>query len=96
MGTQLNTATFPMTAGNWYHVAVVRIDTTAYIFIEGMLIATGSISSSAPLSSREFLIGDNTTVGNELVGQIDDLRVTIGTARYTADFDVPTEAYPDA
>lgn len=94
--TTVNTLTYPMTAGNWYHIAFVRSGSTGYVFIDGVLIQSNAVSTDVPATSREFLIGDNTTVGNELVGQIDDLRVTIGTARYTADFDVPTEAYPDA
>ena len=94
--TTVNTLTYPMTAGNWYHISFVRSGSTGYVFIDGVLIQSNAVSTDVPATSREFLIGDNTTVGNELVGQIDDLRVTIGTARYTADFDVPTEAYPDA
>ena len=28
-------------------------------------------------------------------GYIDDFRITYGKARYTSNFDVPTEAFPD-
>lgn len=82
-------------AGSWFHMAVTRQGTTVRFFVDGVLLATSTISVGVSESVR-VAIGNNaisSTVGWD--GFIDDLRITKGIARYTADFDVPTEAFPN-
>ena len=80
----------------WYHVAFVRSTTTAKIFIGGVsqtLTETTAFSTNdvGDIVSALF-IGEQNSVGY-FQGFIDELRISKGVARWTADFSVPTSAY---
>lgn len=86
--------------GTWYHIAVTRQGTTYRIFRDGVLLHTRA--------SAARTIGTNASAPIQVGGQsmnsssstpfalIDDLRITVGTARYTAAFTPPTAAFPDS
>lgn len=77
----------------WCHVAVTRQNGTVYLFLNGTLIQQASNSSSLD-GSVSVNIGAWTTISSEnWMGYIDDLRVTKGVARYTANFTPPSAAY---
>lgn len=82
----------------WNHYATVRSGNNIYLFINGNLATTisytsGLVDNSAPLAlGALFLAG--TGYLNYFTGEVADLRVTKGVARYTTNFSVPTEAYP--
>jgi hypothetical protein len=81
----------------WVHLAVVRSGSTITLYVDG--VNSGQVTSAANLiGSNGSLwigsIGDN--LGNgEINGYIDDLRITKGVARYTANFTPPTAPFPD-
>ena len=83
--------------GTWYHVALVRNGSTVTPYLNG--VAGTSATVTAALADFAVLgIGDSTqsTPGaSTLNGYIDDLRITKGVARYTANFTPPTAAFPD-
>lgn len=81
----------------WYHIAVVRNGTNYAMYKDGVLAQSLTISSSAPVGSNAFniSIGNSTDNSFPLNGYIDDLRITKGIARYTANFTPPTQALPD-
>jgi hypothetical protein len=89
-------STTSYTSNTWYHLAAVRIGNNVYLFVNGTLedsdTLTGSIynPSQNPAIASSF---DGTV--NGWIGHIDDFRLTIGTGRYSESFSVPTEAYPD-
>jgi hypothetical protein len=77
----------------WTHVAVVRQSGTVKIYING----TGGtgVSASADLTQNGCLVGAfYDQLAWNFTGYIDDLRVTRGVARYTANFTPPTTAFP--
>jgi len=80
---------------SWTHVAVSREGTTMRLFIDGTLDATASNSTDFDKQNSFYVgrFGSGFTTG-DFVGYIDDLRVTTGFARYTANFTPPTEALP--
>lgn len=88
-----------MSANIWYHVAVVRSGATLYAFINGSQLATASVSG---ISADPCLTGisvsaaepTGATAGN-FDGYIDELRITKGVARYTANFTPPTAPFPN-
>lgn len=81
----------------WQHVALARSGSTGRFFVDGILNATtvNFGSSSIFNSSSLFTIGGRGDGLRCLDGYIDDLRITKGVARYTANFTPPTAAFPD-
>jgi hypothetical protein len=80
----------------WTHLAIVRSGSTVTLYINGT--ASGSTwSSSAAFSGRLFVGAEfyNNTITSDTNGFIDDLRITKGVARYTANFTAPTKEFPD-
>lgn len=85
-----------MSANVWTHVAITRASGTVRGFINGVLVFTVSDTRTYG-SSLSAYIGRDTggTSYQGFGGYLDDLRVTKGVARYTANFTPPTAAFPD-
>lgn len=74
----------------WYHIALVRSNNTLYYFIDGVLSEAGDASSYYFTNGRsEFWIG-------RFSGLLDEIRITMGVARYTSNFSVPILAFPNS
>ena len=87
---------FTFSINTWYHIAVVRSGTTIYFFVDGVQQTTqgsggGSFSFGSP---TKYYVGCNNDTNEPFVGYIDDLRITKGYARYTANFTPPTAPFP--
>ena len=87
-----------VSADTWYHVAVTRSGNTWKLFLNGT--AEDTITNSGSITSANgdrFVIGAlaGGNFGGDLYmnGYIDDVRVTIGQARYTSNFTAPTSAH---
>jgi hypothetical protein len=78
--------------GTWYYITITRASGTAKMFINGTSVATASNSTNFA-SSGGVQVGIFAS-GNSLNGYIDDLRITNGYARYTANFTPPTSTLP--
>jgi hypothetical protein len=75
----------------WYHVAITRNGSTIKGFINGTQKCTTTTSATFPTLTASLVVGAfNTTPEFVHNGYIDDLRITKGFARYTANFSVPT------
>jgi len=83
-----------ITANSWNHVAVCRQGTSIRLFVNGVLGNTVTYSGSFTGTYTNSFIGD-TPLNSPLNGYIDDVRITKGYARYTANFTPPTAAFPD-
>lgn len=81
----------------WVHIAHTSDGTTRRLFVDGILLATGT-NRAVPLGNCSIGIGGNTVrfAQTNLNGNIDELRVTKGVARYTANFTPPTEPFPNS
>ena len=88
-----------ITATTWQHIAVVRSGSTVSIYVNGTSQASGTNSSFTDASTVLVVGGITSTTGwngdKPLNGYIDDLRITKGYARYTANFTPPTTAFSD-
>jgi hypothetical protein len=74
----------------WGHIALVRNGSTFSVYWNGVLSQSFSSSSSIFNSSVPLRIGGGGAANQDLVGYIDDLRITKGLALYTANFTPPT------
>lgn len=80
-------------AGAWMHIALVRSSGVLKAYINGAMDFSTSLSSDLG-SSNPLGIGGHSSASSPgsspFSGYIDDLRITKGAARYTADFTPPT------
>ena len=91
-----------VTQSAWHHIAVSVSGGTRRLYLNGTEVSgttttVGSGYTEANSLGNELRVG--MTPGGyplPLNGYIDDLRITKGVARYTANFTAPTSAFPDA
>lgn len=90
------TGTTTVTANAWNHAALVRSGQTAYLFLNGTLEATGAVPGMYE-GNKALLIGYQTgQPGTSYwTGYIDEVRITKGVARYTANFVPPASAFSE-
>jgi hypothetical protein len=96
-GSSTITSSGALSGSTWYYVTVVREGTSTNqtkIYIDGTNDGTGTVSTDFTQTNAMY-VGANRTAGDALNGYIDDLRITKGVARYTANFTPPTAALPD-
>ena len=81
-----------LSADTWYHVAVTRSGNTWKLFLNGTAEDTVTDSGTIVTSNENRLfIGHFDSLYTS--GYIDDLRITVGQARYTSNFTAPTSAH---
>ncbi len=80
------------TAGVWYHTALVRSSGTTKLYVGGTSII--SVADTTNYTDQYFVVGGWYSTAFLLNGYIDDLRITKGVARYTANFTPPAAAFP--
>lgn len=82
-----------ITTGAWYHVAVCRSGTSTRLFLNGT--QTGSTyTDPTNYIASPVSIGASGNGLFPLTGYFDDIRITKGVARYTANFTPPAAAFP--
>ena len=96
-GDRITSATAYSTA-TWYFVTLARSGSTITMYVNGTSVGTYTYSTA--LTDKSITIGtaiDNRSTGTawHFNGYIDDLRITKGYARYTANFTAPTAAFPN-
>lgn len=86
-------------ANQWYHVAIARQGANLRMFVDGALINTTNIGASFDVhdSAGALRIGSAERDGDarDFDGWIDDVRITVGKALYTAAFTAPTAEFPN-
>jgi len=81
----------------WVHFASTRDSSgVCRLFLNGVLQNTGTDTGDVG-GSIGWRVGDEFTPGRPpFEGYIDDLRITKGVCRYTANFTIPSSAFPDS
>lgn len=87
-------ATGTVVANVQQHIAVSRESGTVRVFVGGTQTAAGTYTAN--LVAVPCTIGQNYIGTQPYNGHLDDLRVTKGVARYTANFTPPTAAFPNS
>jgi hypothetical protein len=82
------------TTGSWIHMAFVKNGSTTTIYKNGVAIASSTTGVwSSNTGTATFSVGGGASASDTNC-YIDDLRITTGLARYTANFTPPTQAFP--
>jgi len=82
--------------GTWYHVAIVRSGNVFKGYVNGVDTGGGSTNTiSIANMSSDLRIGVQVVSGisDSLNGWMDEFRLSVGSARWTANFTPPTAAY---
>lgn len=92
----LHGAAGEFTLNTWLHWAVCRSGTDVSGYVHGSRVFTGTDSRTFA-SPQGVYLGSSTAANQGATGNIDEVRITKGVARYTgATYTVPTAAFPDS
>jgi hypothetical protein len=104
-GVYFNGGLYDSTIGlvntSWRHYAVTRSGTTVRLFYAGVSQTLDSSTVSGTLNTANAAVRFGATRHsgadgtNYMQGYIDEIRITKGVARYTANFTPPTAAFPN-
>lgn len=84
-----------ISTGQWYLCTLSRSGNSIRGFLDGTLAFTIT-STASLLSNNSALVIGGDTGSNYFNGHLDELRITKGVARYTANFTPPTAPFPDS
>jgi hypothetical protein len=92
-----SSGTTVLSTGAWYHMAMCRAGGSFRFFLNGTQEGS-TLSNTTNFTSNQPFIGrrSDNSFPYYLNGYIDDLRITKGVARYTSNFTIPSEAFPDS
>ena len=88
----LSSSTVPP-LNTWSYITVTRSDSTARIFLNGTIIASGTVTYNFVSGTSSYICG-SPIEGVRFNGNVYDLRITNGIARYTSNFTPPTAPLP--
>lgn len=80
----------------WHHVAISRSGTSLKCFVDGVQSGSTLTSSTSFTCTTTWKIGYDAIGAAYLTSKVDEMRVTKGVARYTANFTAPTAAFPNS
>ena len=84
----------PLALNQWVHIALTKSGSTVRLFQNGTLQATTTQAFAGTSTSTRITSVFNTPNWG-FFGFIDEVRITKGVARYTANFTPPTAPFPD-
>lgn len=73
----------------WHHIAYVRSGSTLYLFLDGVLQGSATLSGEYAAISQDLTIGRDPAGTRHFNGYIDEFRITKGAARYVSNFSPP-------
>jgi len=82
------------TNNTWVHVAVTREGNTFRLFKDGTLVTSATYSGSVSQKTTNVIGEASAALDQTMDGFMDDVRITKGIARYTANFTPPSAALP--
>jgi hypothetical protein len=93
-GTNLITGN-ALSLSTWYHIALTKSGNDHRLFVNGTQQGSTYTSTTSYTVDR-ITFGANNSGSFNYLGSMDEIRVTKGVARYTANFTAPTQAFPDS
>jgi hypothetical protein len=94
-GSDVRSSNNSVVANQWQFIAVSCLNNVATIYINGIQDGTGPINGPVTVPVESIGRVGASFSAYDTNGYIDDLRITKGVARYTANFTPPTAPFPD-
>jgi hypothetical protein len=92
--TSLNTATNEVLTSTWQHVAICRSGSNLYVYIDGVLKSSTTITGSIYAGTvHRFGVSTATAPASFMVGYMDEVRITKGICRYLTNFPTPSAPF---
>lgn len=88
------TGTTNITANTWHHAAVSRSGGVTKLFLNGVQEGSNYTDTTNYLTGAVCIGNTGAILNGAWAGYIDDVRVTQGVGRYTANFTAPTAEFP--
>lgn len=81
--------------GAWHHFAMIKVDDSLYAAVDGVLGTARDVTGITVNDSiNKFAIGRmGEYATNQFIGWVDEFRISVGVARWTANFTPPTAEY---
>lgn len=92
IGSKITAGT--ISTNSWQHVSATRSGNSWRLFVNGTQVGSTTSITTSYSSAYGFCVGKS-SYGEHYAGYIDDIRITRGVARYTANFTPPTAAFPN-
>lgn len=97
-GNGQGSVSWAWSANTWYHIAVCRSGATTKIFVDGTQVGSNLTPTFAAESAGSYVYlgahaSENYNASYGFNGHLDEVRITKGVARYTANFTAPSAAY---
>jgi hypothetical protein len=90
-----------ITANAWHHIGACRVSGNLYTFIDGVVYNNGSLTKnfnstggSGASNGGGTKLGTNSYNEYSFTCKFDDVRITKGVGRYTANFTPPEKSFP--
>lgn len=84
------------TLNTWQHLCAVRSGNTFTTYRNGVQQATATSALSLTNTNNQIRVGGRANTSQWFNGYVDEVRITKGVARYTANFTVPSNPFPNA
>ena len=81
-GGSVTVATVDVRDNNWHDIAVDKVGSTVYVYIDGDMKTSGECANTANSTATQLTIGAYANGTYRFNGYIDEVRVTKGVARY--------------
>jgi len=78
----------------WNHIAGVRSGDVFTLYGNGVSLASGNYPITLRNNNNILRVGGRTVLSQYFDGYVDEVRITKGIARYTANFTPPTQPFP--
>lgn len=87
-GTAISNASVSWVSGSWYDVAVARVGNIYRVWVNGARLGTDVTAILGTFDLSNGFFGSYNTGSMGFTGQLDNLRITKGVARYSANYTV--------
>jgi hypothetical protein len=95
VGVGFSTSTTFINLNTWTHIAICRLSGTTKIYFNGNQVGASNLAIGNGVANTVYVGTLSHDIPQTMSGYIDDVRITKGVARYTANFTPPSTQFPD-